>query len=406
MTTPSATCIAFLAVTAISARGEGLRDRTDEIFSFSGFNDQVRAHFSGTFDLEYYHFSNEATGLVFTDQQELFNPRLTLFFDAQLGSSFYFFAQSRVDRGFDPSDSPLELRLDEYALRWTPWDDGRLSVQAGCFGTIVGTYVERHLSWENPFINAPLVYENMTAIYDAHPPHDAGDFASGLVDEKYDYNPVIWGPSYATGLSVSGRSGKLDYAVEIKNAGLSSRPESWNNLDNGFHDPTVNARVAYHPGMAWTLGVSASQGAYFTEEALPGLPPGSDLGDYKQQVLGQDVSFAWKHWQLWAELYQARFDVPHVGHANTIGYYLEAKYKFTPNLFGALRWNQQLFDDIPNGAGGEQPWGNDLARIDAAMTYRFTPDMQLKLQYSVQREEEPDDDTVSHLFATQFTVRF
>lgn len=406
MTTPRATCIAFLAVTAISARGEGLRDRMDEIFSFSGFNDQARAHFSGTLDLEYYHFSNEATGMVFTDENELFNPRLTLFFDAQLGSSFYFFAQSRVDRGFDPSDSPLEMRLDEYALRWTPWDDGRLSVQAGCFGTIVGTYVERHLSWENPFINAPLVYENMTAIYDAHAPYDAEDFAGGLKDDKYDYNPVIWGPSYATGLSVSGKLGKLDYAAEIKNAGLSSRPEAWNNLDNGFHDPTVNVRIAYHPGMAWTLGVSASQGAYFTEEALPGLPPGTDPGDYKQQVLGQDISFAWKHWQLWAELYQARFDVPHVGHANTIGYYLEAKYKFTPNLFGALRWNQQLFDDVPNGAGGEQPWGNDLSRIDAAMTYRFTPDMQLKLQYSVQREEDPDDAAVSHLFATQFTVRF
>jgi hypothetical protein len=39
------------------------------------------------------------------------------------------------------------------------------------------------------------------------------------------------------------------------------------------------------------------------------------------------------------------------------------------------------------------------------MTYRFTPDMQLKLQYRVPREEDPDDDAVSHLFATQFTVR-
>ena len=157
--------------------------------------------------------------------------------------------------------------------------------------------------------------------------------------------------------------------------------------------------------MAWALGVSASEGAYLTDQALAGLPRGTGLGDFKQYVLGQDISYARDHWQVWAEVYEARFDVPNVGNADTLGYYLETKYKFTPNLFGALRWNQQFFDDVPNGYGGTQPWGHDIWRIDTAMTYRFTPRSQLKLQYSLQHEDRAEV-AVSHLVAAQFTLRF
>src|SRR6266550_4310834 len=60
--------------------------------------------------------------------------------------------------------------------------------------------------------------------------------APSLIDSEIDnpFNPVIWGPSYASGISVSGRLGRFDYAVEMKNASLSSRPESWYITENGF----------------------------------------------------------------------------------------------------------------------------------------------------------------------------
>jgi predicted porin len=135
------------------------------------------------------------------------------------------------------------------------------------------------------------------------------------------------------------------------------------------------------------------------------LPYGSDIGDYHQRVLGQDISFAWHHLQLWAEFYEARFEVPGVGDADTFAYYFEAKYKFTPQFFGAVRWNQQFFADVPDGYGGTIPWGNDIWRVDIAAGYRFTPHAQLKLQYSFQKETSgPGDD--NHLIAAQFTLRF
>jgi len=381
-------------------------DRLDNALTVSLFQDNLRVRLSGTLDLEFYNFEQPAPGLIDSRTDNLFNPRLTLFLDAQLGAQVYFFAQTRVDRGFDPTDHGADIRFDEYALRITPWQDGRFSLQVGKFATVVGNWVPRHLSWDNPFINAPLVYENVTAIQDKYAPYSPLYFVYGpYYYAKYSFNPVIWGPSYANGISMSGKLGQFDYAIEMKNASLSSRPESWLITENGFEDPTFSGRVGFKPNEAWNFGFSASEGPYFRREAEPTLPPGRDIDDYREFVLGQDASFAWHHLQVWAEFYEARFEVPRVGNADTFAYYIEAKYKFTPQFFGALRWNQQLFGTVSDGYGHNVHWSEDLGRIDVAVTYRFTPHAQLKLQYDFQHETTGPGDN-NHLFAAQFTVRF
>ncbi len=393
-----------VAVTAQALEVEDFFERLDSALTVTAFQDNLRARLSGTLDLEVYHFQQPAPGLIDSKIDNLFNPRLTLFLDAQLGSQFYFFAQSRLDRGFDPSDHGAQIRLDEYALRITPWEDGRFTLQVGKFATVIGNWVPRHLSWDNPFVNAPLVYENVTPIRDKSAPASALDFVGSFDASKYEFNPVIWGPSYASGLSVSGRFGQFDYAAEMKNASLSSRPSSWNITHNGFDQPSFDARIGFRPSQAWNFGLSAGDDAYFRSEAEPTLPRGRDLDDYRELILGQDAGFAWHHLQLWAEVYEARFEVPRVGNADTFAYYFETRYKFTPQLFGAVRWNQQLFGKIDIGSASRQ-WSNDLGRIDVAAGYRFTSHAQLKLQYSFQKETSGSSDD-NHLLAAQFTVRF
>jgi len=398
--------LCVFACTACAFDIDDVFDRVDNALRLSLFQDNLRVRLSGTLDLEFYNFEQPAPGLIDSRTDNLFNPRLTLFLDAQLGPQIYFFAQTRVDRGFDPTDHGADIRLDEYAVRITPWQDGRFSLQVGKFATVVGNWVPRHLSWDNPFINAPLVYENVTAIQDKYAPYSPLFFVYGpFYYPKYSFNPVIWGPSYANGISMSGELGQFDYAIEMKNASLSSRPESWLITENGFENPTFSGRIGFRPNEAWNFGFSASEGPYFRREAEPTLPPGRDIDDYREFVLGQDASFAWHHLQVWAEFYEARFEVPRVGNADTFAYYIEAKYKFTPQFFGALRWNQQLFGTVSDGYGHNVHWSADLGRIDVAITYRFTPHAQLKLQYDFQHETTGPGDN-NHLFAAQFTVRF
>ena len=162
--------------------------------------------------------------------------------------------------------------------------------------------------------------------------------------QKYAFIPVIWGPSYASGISASGRLGRFDYAVEMKNASLSSRPESWSLTERGFEDPTFSGRIGFRPNEAWNL-VCPRAKAHISETKPNPRCRLETTSMIIASVLGQDASFAWRHLQVWAEFYEARFQVPRVGDADTFAYYVEAKYKFTPQIFGALRWNQQLRDD-------------------------------------------------------------
>jgi hypothetical protein len=153
----------------------------------------------------------------------------------------------------------------------------------------------------------------------------------------------------------------------------------------------------------WNLGLSASAGPYLGPDAADGLPPGRGIGDYRELVLAQDISFAWHHLQLWAEFYEARFEVPRIGNADTFSYYLEAKYKITSQLFGAFRWNQQLFGTVRD-EDHRAKWGNDIWRIDAAVGYRFTDYLQAKLQYSFSRQQTVRDG--ENLLAAQVTLKY
>ena len=244
---------------------------------------------------------------------------------------------------FDPSDGGAELRLDEYFVRYSPARS--VNFQIGQFATVVGNWVSRHDSWQNPFINAPLPYENLTGIWDSYAPEDAdellywghvGDeYDNGDYSDKYLRNPIIWGPSYASGLAVSGSLGRFDYAAEMKNAALASRPESWSVTQVGFEHPTFNGRAGFRPNEMWNLGFSASAGPYLLSEAAPSLPAGRGLGDYRELVLAQDLSFAWHHLQLGRSLRSA-FEVPsHRKNANTSPL-PRAKYKNSQLLRAAL----------------------------------------------------------------------
>jgi len=411
----SCAALCLLALAPRAGGQEDALDRLDDRLSFGAWNDTVRVRVSGTLDLEEYYLNQPATGLIYSDSENVFNPRLSLFLDAQVGPRIYAFVQATADNGFDPGEGGPYVRLDEYALRFTPWDDGRFNLQVGKFATVVGNWTPRHDSWDNPFITAPLPYENLTGLWDSAGARSVDELLvwAGLLPKpgyggeffmQYRDIPVIWGPSYATGASVFGQIGRVDYSFEVKNTSLSSRPGTWSPTDTQWQNPTFSGRVAFLPDEMWTFGFSASAGPYLQNSAGPTLAPGRSLDQYQEIVFGQDASFAWHHVQIWAEVYEARFEIPGVGNADTDAYYVEAKYKFTPQFFGALRWNQQLFATVPDGEGDRDPWGNNIWSVDIAAGYRFTPYTQLKLQYSLSHQDSVS--AYSNTIAAQFTVRF
>ncbi len=379
-------------------------DRLEERLAVSAWDDAVRARLSGILSLEGYAISQPPPGLVFTRSNRLFNPRLALFLNGQAGPRLFGFVQARVDRGFDPATERLRLRLDEYAVTFVPRAGTALSVQVGQFASVIGNWMARHDSWENPFVTAPLPYEHQTSIYDSEAPLSLDDFVSFDPAEKYEYNPIIWGPSYATGAAVAGKLGRFELALEVKNGGPSSRPELWSIRDLGFDRPAFAARLGFRPDLRWKLGFSASDSAYLAPGAEH-LPAGTSWRDFRQRLLGQEVSYAWRHLQVWAEVFQVWFEVPRVGTVRTVAGYIEAKYKFNPRIYGAVRWNRQGFSALSDGAGGRVRWGSSLWRVDVAAGYRFTARLVLKLQASGQREAGQHENLRMN-YASQLNLRF
>ena len=407
--------LGLLALGSAAHAAEDFLDRVEDALTLSAVDHRLRMRLSGTLDLEGFSFPQPAPMLLRAGGHSLFSPRLTLFLDAQLGAHVYVFAQAREDRGFDPGADPLRPRLDEYAVRYAPWRDGRLNLQVGKFATVVGNWAMRHGSWVNPFITAPLPYEHLTGMWDTEAVRSSnallqwahvrpGLSPATTATEKRVRLPLLWGPSYTIGAAVFGELRRFQYAIEVKHASLSSRPRSWHHTDDYRDHPTVSGRVGYRPSAMWDFGVSASSGAYLRPTASRTLAPGYGRGDYRQLMLGQDVGFAWRHLQVWTEVFAARFEIPTIGNADTVAYYVEAKYKFAPRFAGAVRWNQQLFATIPDRLGPTR-WGQDVWRIDLGPSYRFTPHTQLKFQYSLQHGDAGDRDYAQTL-ATQLTVRF
>jgi hypothetical protein len=378
-------------------------DRVASALAFADADGAVRAQVSGLASLTAYRGPQENPGLVFTEQDVLLSPRLALFLDGQLGPRVNGFVQARVDRGFDPGDGNAEFRLDEYALRFALGREASGQLEVGKFATVLGNWVARHDEWQNPFVSAPLPYEYLTGVTDESAQTSPADLLPPVGEEVYEHLPIIWGPSYATGVSLSGRQGKFDFAVEFKNTGPSSRPAAWPLDAVGFAHPSVGARLGFRPDLRFKFGLSASDSVFLLPDAAATLPPGGRLASYRERLWGQDFAFEWHHLQVWAELFEVQFDLPQVGPARTVAGYVEMRYKVNPRLAAALRWNRQVFSNLA-AAGGATPWGTDLERIDLAATFRCTAQSQFKAQVSAvvasARKDRPDA-----TYALQFVLR-
>ncbi len=405
----------FLGIALRAVAADEFFDRLRETLTFSADEGRLRARVSGLLDLEVYSLQQPGPGVIDTKDRRLFTPRLTTFLDVQLGPRTYAFAQLRTDRGFDPEASGGRVRLDEYALRFAPLGGRHLNFQLGKFATVVGNWVSRHGAWTDPFVIAPLPYDNLTPLWDTQAvPASAtllrwahvrpGLQPATAAVEKDRRFPIVWGPSYAIGAAASGDLGRFRYAVEAKLGSLSSRPDAWAHAREQINHPTTSVRLGYRPNPMWDVGISASEGVYLREFAGATVPIGRRRSDYRQRVIAQDLTFAWRHLQLWAELYATRFEIPGIGDGDTLAGYAEAKYRFTPRFSGAVRWGRQIYGSIPNGTEFVR-WGNPVSRLELAPAFRFSPHLQLKLQFSLQQGDSGGRD-YSRLLATQLTVRF
>jgi hypothetical protein len=391
---------------APGAYGQALFEQLDQSLHWQSAASLVSVDVSFLQDTEIYAAESHPLGLLDTNDSAFLQPRLAAFFDLQLGDSILLHAQARLDRGFDPGFAPDgQVRLDEYYLKWKPAGDERLRIQVGKFATVIGAWPRRNLSWENPLITSPGPYDSMLAVSDDGGPSTLEAFVNrrNAPSNRQTWLPLIWGPAYITGASVSGQLAAFDYALEVKSAAPSARPGQWDTINSGFSSAHYAGRIGWRPAPEWTLGASAAHGPYLRPETQPFLSSGSHWRDFEQTTLGIDAGYAHGHWQFWTELLGASFDVPNVGRVRALSGYVESRYKIGAQTWLSARWNQSRFGDAPTT---DLSWDRDAWRLDLGIGHRFSRHLQGKLQYSIGGRQGNDHPEGQHLFAAQFSVRF
>jgi hypothetical protein len=408
-----------LVVAAPSAAfdADALLDRLSERLTVSTADGRFRAQLSGLADLEGWYIDQRPPGIVFGGDASFANPRLTLFLDVHAGEQLYAFVQARVDRGFDPREvHGAEARADEYLVRWSPLGPQTLHLQVGKFATAIGNWVNRHLSWDNPLVTAPLPYERITGVTDGVAPNSVAELVArrDVPDNKPAWVPIVWGPNYAAGAAAFGRLDRFDWHVELKNAAPASRPYEWNPVDRGWDEPTVTGRLGWSPSPAWALGVSASSGAYL--RGSTSLARGQDTGDFRQTLFGADARWSWRKLEIWSELFFSQFEVPVLNgvsrrlratsvDADVAAWYVEGRWKLPRGFWLALRWNQEWFGDVQPARGEEVAWDRDTWRIDTGIGWRAGRHFQAKLQYAFNHQNGPLQQG-EQLVVAQVTLRF
>jgi len=360
----------------------------------------------GSAEISGYYFNDQPIGFVFAKPQNhtQYSPRLTLEAQAFVGERLSGAIKFRWDDGIDPGYMDNQVRIDELFIDGVIVP-GHLDVRVGRFATIFGNYVPRQNAWDNPFISPPLPYDQATSVTDNSAPANAVAFTNrrnANVNNK-TWVPIIWGPVYTQGVAAFASWESFDLALSGTNEAIASRPSEWD--DYNWDNPVFTGRLGWTPNAEWNVGLSGSLGAYLRPAAAPTLPLGTDVGDYDQIAVGLDASWSSRDWQVWAEFMFSQFDVPNVADpAQVYSFYVESKYKVTPQFYAALRYGMQFYNEIDT-IFGSRNWDNDMLRVDVALGYKFDRHSLFKVQYQFQHQFTSFQDGENQL-AAEFVIKF
>ena len=376
MKTPALILFATLAVAPSASAQNGI-----ELASRDGF---WRVGVRPTLELTYWHADTPLPGLIDFTGTDFFQPRLSLGFTVVAGDEWLLHILARWDRGFEVGAQPDgDFRLDEAFLRWRPLGDGRLNVTLGKFATCFGNWVPRHGFWDDPFLMPPLPYDSLLAVNNRNASSPSAAAVANRTTSKRSWVPMIWGPVYSTGVSLSGSTALWDYAAEVKNASLVTQPDGWNPTEENGSHPTFTGRIGYRPDAAWSFGLSASHGNYLRHDAEPTLPVGSERRDFTHSVIGADVRWSHHQFQVLGEVLASRSRTAVAGDLDAIAYYVEARWKVNSTLFVAARWAQQWNEDFASGAASSvRGYTREVWRATAAAGFRITENVLVKTEYS------------------------
>jgi hypothetical protein len=301
------------------------------------------------------------------------------------------FAALLADARCDDLGTP---RLYALYLRVSPWPGRPLDLQAGLVPPVFGAFPRRRYAAENPLPSVPLAYQYLTDLRaDAIPataeqllaergrgwrvsyPVGSPEASSGV--------PLVNGERWDTGVELRLGREPLSLAVAVTQ-GSPSRPVTEDDNDGKL----LAGRLAWTPGPALTLGVSAASGDFLARSVTATLP--QQAGErFRQDLLAVDAQWSRGYWIVRAELLLSRWRLPPLAETRiaaplrAYGAFVEARYKIRPGFYAAARLERLAFDEIDSRLG-RTAWDAAVTRVEAGLG--FAPQRHVLLKTSWQQD--------------------
>jgi hypothetical protein len=311
-----------------------------------------------------------------------------LFLDAQVWDNVYFYTELDLITRENPSVNlnveELYVDFENVSRLWN--QDRQVNIRVGRFNIPFGEEYQTRYAIDNPLI------------------------AHSLSD--------IWGVD--SGVEVYGDLGKFDYVLAVQNGGV--------NVDDFNADKAVTGRLGYDPTHWLRLSASAMRTGNINvqHDQLAALWFGnaylSSIGSpsttlFHSELAEGDVQLRMGRGQIRAAggyLHYDDNDTAANNNRDVYYYYVLGQYDVTRKLYAAAQFSQIMAKDdfLLIGDGSFQDYGGahskNLWRLTVGTGYRFTANLVLKVDYSLERGRELDGDSRDHedLFATELAYRF
>ena len=291
-----------------------------------------------------------------------------------------------------------------------------LSISLGRILTPFGTFSKRQLPADNPFMGQPLFvsYAQNVSPQTGY----LGLYASGTAAASYGGRlTTMYSGGYFTGIEASGSfySELLEYDIACMNAPLSSTTSDYN-VDHGL---SFHGRLALHPAIWATVGISYATGSYMQSSAASQYFEQyyTSLNSFNQSTYGVDLLLSYLYVEINGEYINNRFDAPSILPQYSYPYYpgylyglsrplesqeylvdLKMEAPFYPGLYLAVRYNPVFFNDIldpqaTDPGGNHIRWNENVVRSAVALGYKPDRNVLIKLGYertAVDVPVEPD----------------
>jgi hypothetical protein len=328
--------------------------------------------------------------------------------EARASDRVSFLTEIRAETGVGVTPYAWYVRISPLAGRL-------LDIQAGRIPPVFGAFTRRAYPQDNPLIGSPQTYQYLTSVRPDAVPATADDLLRMKgrgwlvrypVGDATAHNGVatVAAERWDTGVQVRIGPPVFEAALAYTVGSLSDPRVADNNGGGQFA-----GRVAWRPGPALTLGVSAARGTFVADnvrEARPDAASGRDT----QQALGVDAEVSWGRCLVRGEYVANSWRVPPLDAPRIVdpltshAGYVEAKYRLHPRLYVAIRGDLMRFTTIAGSAGAET-WEAGVTRVEYGVGVTLRRGLLLKTSV-LSNWRDGGRVTTDHLGAVQLLFWF